>query len=64
MTEAKQGHRYQWNGIEVLAMENGPFPVVHRITPGAVWPLSYIGRVDAQSLKPQPMAYFHGETPC
>lgn len=63
MTEAKQGHRYQWGRIEVMAMENGAFPVVHKITPGALWPLSYIGRVDAQSLKPLPMAYFHGETP-
>jgi hypothetical protein len=63
MTEAKQGHRYKWNGIDVMAMENGPFPVIHRITERAPWPLSYIGRVDAESLTPQPMAYFHGETP-
>lgn len=63
MTEAKQGHRYQWNGIDVMAMENGPFPQIQRITPGAVWPLSYIGRVDAGSLKPQPMVYFQGEVP-
>ena len=63
MTEAKQGHRYQWNGTEVMAMENGAFPVVHKITPGALWPLTYIGRVNAAVLKPLPMAYFHGETP-
>ena len=63
MTEAKQGHRYLFGRTEVMAMENGPFPVVHRITPGDLWPLSYIGRVNAESLKPLPMAYFHGETP-
>lgn len=63
VTEAKQGHRYEWSGAEVLAMENGQFPVIQRITRTAVWPLSYVGRVDAKSLKPLPMAYFHGETP-
>jgi hypothetical protein len=63
MTEAKQGHRYKWNGIDVMAMENGLFPVIYRITERAPWPLSYIGRVDAESLTPQPMVYFHGETP-
>ncbi len=63
MTEAKQGHRYKLGGIEVLAMENGKKPMVHKINHADFWPLSTWGRVDAKYLTPLPMVYFHGETP-
>ena len=63
MIQAKQGHIYEWNSIKVMAMESGPFPIIHRYTDGNVWPLAYIGRADAESLKPLPMVYFNGQVP-
>ncbi len=61
--DAKQGHRYLWQGLQVLAMESGPFPRIQAINDTYGWPLRYIGRVNASSLKPLPMVYFQGQVP-
>jgi hypothetical protein len=63
MTEAKQGHKYAWNGLEVLAMESGPYPECQQITGAYGWPLRALGRIDAELLEPLPMAYFSGQVP-
>lgn len=63
ISTAKQGHTYEWNSIKVMAMENGPYPVIHAFQPERPWPLRYLGRVNASSLKPLPMAYFGGSVP-
>jgi hypothetical protein len=63
MTEAKQGHRYAWNGLEVLAMESGPYPECQQLTGDYGWPLRPLGRIDAEKLQPLPMAYFSGQVP-
>jgi hypothetical protein len=63
MTDARQGHTYEWNSIKVMAMENGPYPEVQAVRDSLVWPLQYLGRVDAQALKPLPMTYFGGVAP-
>jgi len=55
---AKQGHTYEWNGLKVMAMESGPFPEVRVMDHERPWPLTVVGRVDATSLTPLPMAYF------
>jgi len=55
--KAKQGHIYLWEGIKVMAMETDYFPEVRVIDHERPWPLTVVGRVDAKSLKPLPMAY-------
>jgi DMSO/TMAO reductase YedYZ molybdopterin-dependent catalytic subunit len=55
---AKQGHTYEWNGLKVMAMESGPFPEIRVMDHERPWPLTVVGRVDATSLTPLPMAYF------
>jgi hypothetical protein len=55
---AQQGHTYEWNGLKVMAMESGPFPEVRVMDHERPWPLTVVGRVDATSLTPLPMAYF------
>lgn len=55
---AKQGHTYEWNGFKVMAMESGPFPEIRVMDDSRPWPLTFVGRVDAESLKPLPMVYF------
>jgi hypothetical protein len=63
MTEAKQGHKYRWNGMEVLAMESGPYPECQQLTGDYGWPLRALGRIDAEKLQPLPMKYFGNEVP-
>lgn len=60
---AQQGHRYRLGALDVLALSSGARPLVARIIPGQFWPLGRPFHVDAEDLKPQPMAYFHGEIP-
>lgn len=55
---AQQGHIYTWNSINVMAMESGPYPEVRVMDHERPWPLTVVGRVDAKSLTPLPMAYF------
>ncbi len=61
--EAQQGHRYLWNGLQVLAMEGGAYPLIQAITNTYGWPLRHIGRVNASSLMALPMVYFQGQVP-
>jgi hypothetical protein len=56
--KAKQGHIYLWEGIKVMAMETDYFPEVRVMDHERPWPLTVVGRVDATSLTPLPMAYF------
>jgi hypothetical protein len=56
--KAKQGHIYLWEGIKVMAMETDYFPEVRVMDHVRPWPLTVVGRVDATSLTPLPMAYF------
>lgn len=60
---ATQGHTYTLDGRKVMAMESGTHPVVHAVNHLNPWPLTYIGRVNASSLKPLPMVYFNNEVP-
>ena len=60
---AKQGHRYDFQGRAVMAMETSEYPVVHVIDHSMPWPLRYLGRVNASKLTPLPMVYFNGEVP-
>jgi hypothetical protein len=55
---AQQGHIYEWNSMKVIAMESGPYPEVRIVDHTRPWPLTFVGRVDAASLKPLPMVYF------
>lgn len=62
-TTAKQGHRYQWYGYDVLALESGEGIVrVADLVPDQLW-LGKVHNVPAAELHPQPMVYFHGEVP-
>lgn len=63
MTEAQQGHKYAWQGREVLALSNGEFPRVAVINRAALWLLESGFAVNASSLEALPMRYFHGATP-
>jgi hypothetical protein len=55
---ASQGSIYEWNGLKVMAMESGPFPEIRVMDDSRPWPLTFVGRVDAASLRPLPMVYF------
>lgn len=60
--EAKQGHRYRYEDMDVLAMESGKVVTVRKIEPGADW----LGRrftVYAAWLEPLPMVYHGNEVP-
>jgi hypothetical protein len=59
---AKQGHRYEYRGVDVLALESGEVVRVARIDLAAYWPLQEVSIVSAEELKPLPMQYFHGGT--
>jgi hypothetical protein len=62
VTEVKQGHTYMLGKQKVMAMDNGPNPLVYAVT-GDVWPLRYLYRVNAEKLRPLPMVYFGGVVP-
>ena len=63
MTEARQGHTYMIGRLKVMAMENGPTPLVYAVDYTKPWPLRYLYRVNAESLKPCPMVYYGGQVP-
>ena len=60
---ARQGHRYEHAGREVLALSSGDFPRVAAINRAELWPLGSAFVVNASSLKALPMAYFGGAIP-
>lgn len=60
---ARQGHRYDHAGAEVLALSSGERPSVARIDKSKCWPLGLPFAVDAADLVPLPMVYFHGQVP-
>ena len=60
---AKQGHRYRLGDQSVLAMQSGLVVEVRPILTDALCPLGLPVTVEASRLIPEPMAYFHGETP-
>ena len=62
MTEAKQGHRYQYGQVDVIALESGPTVKVGILSRGEPW---FVGqeRVSAERLLPVPMKYYGGEVP-
>lgn len=63
LIEARQGHRYELDGVEVLALSSGPRPRIAAIVRDRLWPLDEAVEVDAAELAPLPMAYFHGAVP-
>ena len=60
---AQQGHKYQLDGVEVLALSSGPRPRIAAIVRERCWPLDEPVEVDSNDLQPLPMAYFHGQIP-
>lgn len=60
---AQQGHRYRLGPVDVMALSSGLRPRVAAIYSGKFWPLGEPFEANAADLKPQPMAYFHGELP-
>lgn len=62
MTEAKQGHRYQFGGVDVIALESGPIVKVGILSRGEPW---FVRKelVSAERLEPVPMKYYAGEVP-
>lgn len=66
MTEhatAQQGHRYQFDGKDVLAMQSGVVVQVREIDQTEAYPLGKAITVKASWLTPLPMKYFHNEVP-
>ena len=60
---AQQGHKYELDGVEVLALTSGPRPRIAAIVHDRLWPLDEAVEVDAADLVPLPMAYFHNQVP-
>lgn len=62
---ARQGHRYRLDGThDCIALESGETVKVALLDPASPYPLIYpYQHVSSERLQPQPMAYFHGETP-
>lgn len=60
---AHQGHKYELDGVEVLALSSGLRPRIAAILHDRLWPLDEAVEVDAVELTPLPMTYFHGAIP-
>lgn len=60
---AQQGHRYRLGDRSVIAIQSGLVVQVRPIHPDEPYPLGLPITVKASWLSPEPMAYFHGETP-
>lgn len=61
---AKQGHRYQHKGWDVMALETGDGLVkVAPLDDDQPYPLGRAFFAQAGELSPLPMRYFHGELP-
>ena len=63
MKEAVQSHCYEFEGVEVMAMESGSIVHVREITPDEGWGLGVRQLVPASMLIPLPMKYFGGQIP-
>ena len=63
IVQARQGHKYALDRRAVLALENGEFPRVAVINKSELWPLGRAFVVNASSLTPLPMRYFHDQVP-
>ncbi len=63
MTEAKQGHRYDLLGQQVIALESGRCVEVAHIDHDQPWPLTNKKFVHCSQLKPLPMRYYKGQVP-
>lgn len=61
-SEARQGHLYDHNGNDVIALSSGAIARVVYIDPTWEW-CSPPFHVDATELVPLPMKYYHGEIP-
>lgn len=59
---ARQGHRYLWNEMHVIALETGARVKVLAFTPSEPWS-EYTTFVNASELMSLPMAYFGGQVP-
>lgn len=59
---ARQGHRYLWNQMHVIALETGARVKVLAFTPEEPWS-EYTTFVNASELMALPMAYFGGMVP-
>ena len=62
-TVAQQGHRYQFDGKDVLAMQSGVVVQVREIDQTEAYPLGKAITVKASWLKPLPMRYHGGQIP-
>ena len=59
-----QGHKYNYNGWEVLAMQSGEGLVkVAPIDQSQPYPLGHVQFAQSEHLVAMPMNYFHGEVP-
>lgn len=63
MSEARQGHKYLLDGVEVMALSSGPRPRIAAICRDKLWPLDDAVEVDATELVALPMRYFHNQVP-
>ena len=60
----KQGHKYNYKGQDVIAMENGAGWVsVAPIHPAQPYQLGAPFLADTKRMQPVAMAYFHGQVP-
>lgn len=59
---ARQGHKYSYFGLAVIAMESGSRVKVRQLWPDAPW-LGAEMTADAEWLKPLPMKYHGCEVP-
>lgn len=62
MTEARQGHKYSYRGVNVIALSSGSSVRVAILSPNSPW-LGVQFVAMARHLTPLPMKYFHGEVP-
>jgi hypothetical protein len=59
---ARQGHRYLWNDMHVIALETGARVKVLAFVPQEPWS-EFTTFVNAADLQPLPMTYFGGQIP-
>ena len=59
---ARQGHRYQFRGFDVIALETGKRVKVLIYCKDKPW-RDYLVTAHADDLSPMPMVYYQGQTP-
>ena len=60
---ARQGHRYKYGDLNVIALQHGHVVEAIEIDPSNPSGMGRKHTVKASWLTPQPMVYFHGEIP-